>query len=367
MKILFFLSHPAHYHLFINTYKILNESHNCIIAIKTKDILENLLNSANVSYYNLQRKNLKRNNKLKLYIDTIGGLLLRDIRLIKLIYKNKPDLMIGTEWAIAHVGWLLGIPSIIVNEDDTAATPENKYFYPFAKTLLLPECCDIEFFNNKRISYAGYHELAYLHPNRYVPLKNKIEQLFRDEKNYIIIRLVGLNASHDIDKKGLSFELINKLIEKYGDKFNIFLSSEITLPPQYLNKVFPLEKKDMHHALSYAALFIGDSSTMIAEAAILGTPAIRFSDFVGKLSYLEELEHKYGLTYGIKTSEPEKLLYKVDKLLAIQNLKDEWHKRRMKMLSEKIDVTAFMVWFIENYPQSVKIMKENPAYQYRFK
>lgn len=200
-----------------------------------------------------------------------------------------------------------------------------------------------------------------------IPLKNKIEQLFRDEKNYIIIRLVGLNASHDIDKKGLSFELINKLIEKYGDKFNIFLSSEITLPPQYLNKVFPLEKKDMHHALSYAALFIGDSSTMIAEAAILGTPAIRFSDFVGKLSYLEELEHKYGLTYGIKTSEPEKLLYKVDKLLAIQNLKDEWHKRRMKMLSEKIDVTAFMVWFIENYPQSVKIMKENPAYQYRFK
>jgi hypothetical protein len=30
------------------------------------------------------------------------------------------------------------------------------------------------------------------------------------------------------------------------------------------------------------------------------------------------------------------------------------------MLSDKIDVTAFMVWFVENYPESVKIMKENP-------
>ena len=37
-----------------------------------------------------------------------------------------------------------------------------------------------------------------------------------------------------------------------------------------------------------------------------------------------------------------------------------------KMLHEKIDVTAFYVWFIENYPQSAKIMKENPDYQLRF-
>jgi hypothetical protein len=37
------------------------------------------------------------------------------------------------------------------------------------------------------------------------------------------------------------------------------------------------------------------------------------------------------------------------------------------MLSEKIDVTAFLVWFIKNYPKSVKIMKENPEFQERFK
>jgi len=37
------------------------------------------------------------------------------------------------------------------------------------------------------------------------------------------------------------------------------------------------------------------------------------------------------------------------------------------MLADKIDVTAFFVWFIENYPDSAKIMKENPDYQYKFK
>jgi len=37
------------------------------------------------------------------------------------------------------------------------------------------------------------------------------------------------------------------------------------------------------------------------------------------------------------------------------------------MLSEKIDVTAFLVWFVENWPESFKTMMENPGYQERFK
>jgi hypothetical protein len=37
------------------------------------------------------------------------------------------------------------------------------------------------------------------------------------------------------------------------------------------------------------------------------------------------------------------------------------------MLNEKIDVTSFLTWFIENYPESEKIMKDNPDYQLNFK
>ena len=51
----------------------------------------------------------------------------------------------------------------------------------------------------------------------------------------------------------------------------------------------------------------------------------------------------------------------------MKNLKEEWQVRRQKMLVDKIDVSAFYVWFIENYPESARIMKENPDYQYRFK
>lgn len=39
------------------------------------------------------------------------------------------------------------------------------------------------------------------------------------------------------------------------------------------------------------------------------------------------------------------------------NARAIWQKRREKMLAEKIDVTAFSTWFIENYPESVKEAK----------
>lgn len=51
----------------------------------------------------------------------------------------------------------------------------------------------------------------------------------------------------------------------------------------------------------------------------------------------------------------------------MNDIESIWLKRKENMLSDKIDVTSFMVWFVENYPESAKIMKENPEYQKRFK
>ena len=49
----------------------------------------------------------------------------------------------------------------------------------------------------------------------------------------------------------------------------------------------------------------------------------------------------------------------MEELLAMgtAELKKEWGKRREVLLGEKIDYTAFMVWFVENYPSSVALTK----------
>jgi hypothetical protein len=117
----------------------------------------------------------------------------------------------------------------------------------------------------------------------------------------------------------------------------------------------------------FSNLFIGDSQSMIVEAAMLGTPSVRFNSFVGKISVLNELETQYNLTIGINNNNPQLLLKTVENLINTDNLKNIYQERRGRMLSDKIDVTAFVVWFVENYPASVKIMKENPEYQDRFR
>ena len=57
MKILFYLAHPAHYHLFKNVIKKLNsKNHKTLITIKKKDVLEQLLIENSLPYFNILPK-----------------------------------------------------------------------------------------------------------------------------------------------------------------------------------------------------------------------------------------------------------------------------------------------------------------------
>jgi len=53
----------------------------------------------------------------------------------------------------------------------------------------------------------------------------------------------------------------------------------------------------IHDLLAFADCYVGDSQTMATEAALLGTPAVRTSAFVGDddMSNFRELETEYGL------------------------------------------------------------------------
>jgi predicted glycosyltransferase len=118
--------------------------------------------------------------------------------------------------------------------------------------------------------------------------------------------------------------------------------------------------------MAFAKIYIGDSQTMAAEAGVLGTPFIRFNDFVGRIGYLNELENKYKLGFGIRPSEPEKLFSMISYLLDLKSTHEVFLKRRIEMLKDKIDYNRFLNWYIEKYPLSKSIMTQNPAYQMNF-
>ncbi|KAA3616667.1 MAG: DUF354 domain-containing protein [Calditrichaeota bacterium] len=363
MKVLFYLGHPAHYHLFKNVLSQLKTNgHSIYLLIKKKDILEELVKESGFNYLNIQPAG-RKDDKLSIAL----GLLHRDCGILKACFKNRPDIMVGTSTEITHIGKLLKIPAINVNEDDFDAVPLfAKMGYPLASCILAPNPCRTGKWEDKTVHYSGYHELAYLHPNQFLPDQERIKKYVNLDESFFLLRFAKLTAHHDTGKSGITTEIAQKIINILEPKGNIYITSERELESQFEKYRIKINPDDVHHALFYAEMYIGDSQTMAAEAAVLGTPSLRYNDFVGKLGYLDELEHDYGLTFGIQTQYPNQLFKKIEDLVNSENLQQEYKARRNRMLSEKIDVTAFMVWFFENYPQSHRIMRENPAYQDNF-
>ncbi|GAF87522.1 unnamed protein product, partial [marine sediment metagenome] len=69
--------------------------------------------------------------------------------------------------------------------------------------------------------------------------------------------------------------------------------------------------------------------------------------------YTNELEKDYGLVYNFEEQEAgmNQILY----LLKKKNLRQEWQRKRRKMLSEKIDLTAWMIDYIK-YTKVYKLL-----------
>lgn len=362
MNVLIDIGHPAHVHLYKNLYhKLKNNGNFVIVTVKDIPAAKQLLSYYSIPFVDIGHKSDTLKNK---FINQLKyNLILRNI-----VIKNKIDIGIGSSITIAHVSRITKMKSIILDDDDSIVEPlMAKFGHPFADTILSP---DVLKYENKKnaLYYSGYHELAYLHPNIFTPDINILKELnIKENEPFFIMRFNVFKAHHDIGIHGLNIEQKLKLVELLKPYGRIFITTERNIEPELKRYQLPVSPERIHSLLAFSTMFLGDSQTMTSEAAILGIPAIRCNDFVGRISYLEEEEHNYNLTYGFKPYQFDKMIIKTKELLNMPNLKKEWQKRRKNILSNKIDVTAFMLWFVENYPGSIKIMKDNPDYQLRFK
>lgn len=345
---LFYLGHPAHYHNISRVIENLaKKGHKVILIARGKDVLFDLLKD--LPYEIIYLKPRVGKGKFAL----IGTILKREWVIFRLALRFKPKMMVGTDIVITHIGKLLGIPSFVLNEDDAKEVPFlAKFGFKYATGVFSPNCCDNSPYEKNKIGYEGYHELAYLHPTYFTPNRSKIETLFGEQKQYFLLRFASLTAHHDDGVAGINDKLAKEIIPILEKKGKVWITSERKLSEDFEKYRIAISPKDIHHALYFASLYIGDSQTMAAEAAVLGTPSLRFNDFVGKLGYLEELEHKYKLTIGVPTNQPEHLIEKIKEVVEDAESEKNWEERRKFMLAETIDVTKFWVEFFEKYKKA---------------
>lgn len=358
MKILFNIGHPAHVHLFKNLIRELErKGHQCKITAIAKDISLHLLNAYGFEYEVVGRG-------MPTLASKAIELIRIELRLYCIARSFEPDILVGGvgNVYVAHVGKLISRPSIIFDDTEHAKI-EHFIMDPFATAICTPSCyCDD--LGKKQIRYNGYHELAYLHPNRFTPNPAVLDEIgLSKEDPFIILRFVSWTASHDVGQNGIKgkIELVQKL-ERYG---RVLITSEGELERDLEKYKVSISPEEIHDLMYYASLYIGEGATMATEAALLGTPSIYISSLVGTMGNFNELEGNYGLLYCY--NDTTDALLKAFELIREPDVKVEWQRKRKKLLEEKIDVTGFMVWLVENYPESCQEVRENPRCQDKFK
>jgi predicted glycosyltransferase len=355
MNILVDIGHPAHVHLFHNFIVEMKEkNHNVYVTVKDIPDALMLLEKYNIEYISLGTK-----------ADSLRGKFIKQFYFDKLVYKimkkHKFDIGIGTSITIAHVSRITKMKSFLFDDDDNAVQPLfTKFAHPFTNFLISPDALKHERKKKNHIVYPGYHELAYLHPNKFNPDPSVLNEIgIKSDSPFFVMRFNAFKAHHDTGVRGLSTEQKKEIIELLLKQGKVFITVERDIEPEFEKYLLKLSPEKIHSLLYYATMFIGDSQTMTSEAAVLGTPAIKCNSLAGRLSIPNEIEEKYQLCFAFLPNQFRQMKEKIKELLGLQDLTQLWYKRRSKMLLDKIDVTHFMVWLIENHPESICLLKED--------
>ena len=363
MKILIDIGHPAHVHYYRNlANELIAKNHAVYWTVKDISIAKNLLDHYGFNYILLPSKSDS-------IIGKIWKQILYDFIILKICIQKNIDVAIGTSVSVAHISKVTKVVSIVFDDDDDDVQPlVTKYVNPFTDFLISPDALKGKRKRWDTIYFPGFHELAYLHPKRFTPDYAVLNELgLKHDESFFIMRFNVFKAHHDIGVSGLSLKHKLRLIDILKPFGKIFITTERNIEPELREYQLKVKPHKIHSLMSFANLFLGDSQTMSSESAVLGIPSIRCNSFAGRISYLEEEEHRYGLTFAFKPEDFESLILKLQELIGMSDIKQEWQNRRARMLNEKIDVTAFWVWLIENYKTLPTPMNDTPEFWNQFR
>lgn len=336
MNILIDIGHPAHVHLFrCFAHDMIDAGHKVLFTCRDKEFEIALLEAEDFDYICFGKK----------YKSTVGklwGLLKFDLKELLICWKFRPDVLLshGSMYA-AHAAWLCHKPHI--SFEDTYNFEQIRLYEPFTKAILTGDY-EHPFISKKEIHYAGYHELAYLHPNRFTPDKSVLNDLgVKDGEKYCLLRFVSWNATHDKGHKGMSYENKLKAVEEFSKFGKVFISSEKELPDELKRFKLPTAPEKVHSVMAFASMIFGESATMVSEGVVLGVPGV-YMDDTGRY-YTTEQEKKYGMCFNFSESEEDQLRA-IDRGCEIMcgEMDLSGHAR---LMDEKIDVTAFLEKIVE--------------------
>lgn len=297
MKILFFIVHPSKYHLFKNLFVKLDENDiEYEVCISSKDVLSDLLKSADIPYTDLF-PNGRKINGIPVILNVAISFFRTVWRLLKYTKGKKFDVYV-TDDILTMIGRLRRVPSIIFIDNDIQTIPKVKYMLKLADKIIAPVSTDMGNYSYKKISFKGNKALAHLHPNYYQPDLNFVKLIKSDNEKLLIIRLSKLNASHDAHgNQGITDQNLDEIFELLPPDYIVKIISEREIPDKYKSLLTEVDPFNFTNVLAASDFFIGDSGTMATEAAMLGVPNILINNIAKMCGVHVELRNAGLQTY----------------------------------------------------------------------
>ena len=338
MRVLVDVSHPAHVHLFRNAIAEFDErDHPVRVVSREKDVTTDLLDAYGIDHTPLSTKATGVAGGAREWAG-------RGARLLRVANDFEPDVVLSRlNPTAAYVSRLVGAPNVVFHDTEQAGLLD-RVTTPFASVV----CTPAEFgrdVGDHQLRYQGYHELAYLHPDRFEPNPTRLRDAGVDpEEPFAVLRLVEWSAHHDNGTAGFSPDAVRELVDRLGEHGAVYLTSESPLPEDLREHDAPVAPDAMHDLLAYADLYVGDSGTMATEAALLATPTVRYDPFDSDMGNFETFAD-YGLVESI--ADEREVVERAVALAEDSDAAERWRRGRRRLLGEKVDVTAFMVELAE--------------------
>ena len=340
MRILVEILHPAHVHFFRNAIEFWKKRGDQVLVLsREKDVANELLEAYGIEFESISRLGSSK-------VSLVGEMLVRDYRMWSRARAFKPDVLVGIMGVtIVQVGKLIRKPAIVFYDTENAKVT-NRVVYPLAHSVCTPECYAAPV-NGKHVRYPSYHELAYLHPERFTPDVSVVRSVgLEPDKPYFVLRFVSWQASHDVGESGFDLSLKRELVALLSERGRVLISSENPLPPDLEHLRFMAPVQHMHHVLSFATMLVGESATMASEAAVLGVPAFYIAD-TGR-GYTDEQEATFGLVWNFSRRDARAALTKISELLDDPKTPELLSKRRERMLNERVDATSWLIEYVDS-------------------
>lgn len=353
MNILFFIVHPAKFHMLRPTVSALqNRGDRVDFVIISKDVLPELLERSGLTYTNIFPTDRRSRSTIRIVktLQTLLSAFKTAWRLWRYVRRQdcRYDLFV-TDDCLSVVGKLMNIPVLFILDTDFDVVPEFAPLLKCSTAVFAPKAARMHQFASKKIAFSGYKECCYLTPKYFKPRPEVLRQYGLEYRGYAFIRVVAQLATHDFGKSGLSSDQLEKLIDtiqRYG--LRPLLCMEQKDAGRFSSFLFNGNPMDVPQLLAHAAVCFGDSQTMNTEAVVLGVPCICCNDFCGRIGVTEEQEKVYGMTYSFLTRDFDKALDKLEELLRMPDLHEQWERKRQQMLLSMEDVTEHLIDVIVN-------------------